>query len=142
MVEFALVIPVILLAGFGLVWALGLVHTRGQVQQTATTVVETVADMGGYTPLAVGSQFAGLARLAGLQPDRLRLTLTDARGTAHDLGTAAAPSSETISLAYNTPVTITCSYDDEETVPLLGQRGVTLPGAATTRTLYGTGSSP
>ena len=142
MVEFALVVPIILLAGYGLVWVIGLAHTKGQVQQTATTVVETVASTGGYTSLGVGSRLAGLARLAGLQPAQLHLNLIDQQGTTHDLGTAAAPSTESISLAYNAPVTITCTYDDQETVPMLGQRVMVLPGAATMRSLYGTGSSP
>jgi hypothetical protein len=142
MVEFALILPVFLLAVFGVLWLVGLAQTRDQVNSTATAVVQLVARNGGYTPVGVGGLLPILSKTAGLDPASLQLTLLTADGMSHPLGTAAAPSSQPVPVDYDSRVTVQVTYVDHTTLPLVGERPLTMGAAATMLAFAAQGTTP
>ena len=142
MVEFALILPVFLLAVFGVLWLVGLAHTRDQVNSTTTAITQLVARQGGYTPVAVGGLFPILSQNAGLDPGRLHITMVTADGVIHPLGTAAAPSSQPVPVAYDNRVTVQVTYEDHTTLPLVGERPMTMGASSTMLALATQGKTP
>jgi Flp pilus assembly protein TadG len=137
LLEFALVLPVLLVVGFAFVELLLVFKAQGTLTSVATAAVHHAALAGGETA-DVDTAIASLALQNGLAPGLVRVRIDTTGGAGrwhwadwHDLPAGAERSAWYPPPAvYNSDVTVHLTYADAFTLPFLGPQTRTISADA------------